>query len=133
LAPENAWTPLRVLEELRRLHVHHISLDTVEEVLRNPSSSEGVGRFRGGLDPRYLGRGIGTALCRGSVRWAKDHQYAAVIGIGADGPFELTEKTGYLPWTTYSKAGFQSVAKKREETSGIRDRLMVLDLRLQQA
>ena len=58
-------------------------------------------------DPRYLGRGIGTALCKASVRWAREHGHVAVVAPGSphDVP-EFTSWYGHLPWTTYAGLGF---------------------------
>jgi len=61
-------------------------------------------------DPRYFGRGIGTALCRASILWAQEHDYKAVVAIGTpDGLFEFSLWAGGLPWTTYKKLGFSVV------------------------
>jgi GNAT superfamily N-acetyltransferase len=58
-------------------------------------------------DSRYFGRGIGTALAQASVRWAKDHDYEAVIAPGTpEGLFSFSVLAGGLPWTTYQKLGF---------------------------
>lgn len=58
-------------------------------------------------DSRYLGRRIGTALAQASVRWAKEHDYEAVIAPGTpDGHFSFSVLAGGLPWTTYQKLGF---------------------------
>ncbi len=62
-------------------------------------------------DPSYFGRGIGTALCKASIQWARDHGYAAVLALG--GPKELFEYAcwfGVLPWTTYARQGFDTLA-----------------------
>ena len=59
-------------------------------------------------DERYFGRGIGTALCRASVQWAKEHGYVAVVGLAApEGLVEFARWSGHLPWTTYAKSGFR--------------------------
>ena len=69
-------------------------------------------------DSRYFGRGIGTALAQASVRWAKEHDYEAVIAPGTpDGLFSFSVMAGGLPWTTYQKLGFT------DETFGINDDL----------
>ena len=116
---------------------------------------------RGGVrcenDPHYFGRGIGTAMCKASVQWARDHDYAAVLAPGApDGLFEFAAWSGHLPSTTYTKLGFDAVAEEEGKDlpkwakgdsppqvmaqiraalsagrpkSEIRERLMLLDLR----
>jgi hypothetical protein len=68
-------------------------------------------------DARYLGQGIGTALCRASVSWACGNGYRAVLAPGAaDGLVEFARWYGHLPWTTYARLGFRSYAVPREET-----------------
>ncbi len=58
-------------------------------------------------DSRYFGRGIGTALCQASVRWAREHDYRAVLAPGTPaGLMEFSRWAGGLPWTTYQKLGF---------------------------
>lgn len=65
-------------------------------------------------DSRYFGRGIGTALVRGSISWAREHDYAAVIAPGTpDDLFEFSVWAGGLPWTTYEKLGFSEVATEK--------------------
>lgn len=63
-----------------------------------------------GTEPGYSGRRIGTALCRESVRWAREHDYVAVLAPGApDGLIEYAAWAGHLPWTRYAKLGFETV------------------------
>jgi GNAT superfamily N-acetyltransferase len=65
---------------------------------------------RKGREPGYSGRAIGTALCEESIRWARQHDYVAVLAPGApDGLFEFAAWAGHLPWTTYAKLGFETV------------------------
>ena len=62
-------------------------------------------------DPDYFRRGIGTALMNASVRWAREHNYAAVLAHG--GSIALSEYNiwmGSMPWKVYEAAGFESVA-----------------------
>lgn len=66
-------------------------------------------------EPKYFHRGIGTALCRAAVGWAREHAYAAVVALG--GPanlFDYAAWMGALPWTTYAKLGFRSVAMEED-------------------
>ena len=59
--------------------------------------------------PRYLGQGIGTALCKASIQWARDHHYVAVVAPGSpDGVPEFTSWYGHLPWPTYARLGFRA-------------------------
>jgi GNAT superfamily N-acetyltransferase len=68
-------------------------------------------------DPRYLGRGIGTALCRASVQWAREHGYIALLAPGAPaGLIEFARWTGHLPWTTYARSGFVAAAECAPQT-----------------
>jgi hypothetical protein len=58
-------------------------------------------------DSSYFGRGIGTALCQASMRWAREHDYQAILAPGTpDGLFAFSVWAGGLPWTTYQKLGF---------------------------
>lgn len=59
-------------------------------------------------ESKYFNRGIGTALAQASVRWAKEHDYEAVLAPGTpDGLFSFAVLAGGLPWTTYQKLGFK--------------------------
>lgn len=63
-----------------------------------------------GTEETYASRGIGTALCEESIRWAREHGYVAVLAPGApDGLFEFAAWAGHLPWTTYAKLCFEAV------------------------
>lgn len=71
-------------------------------------------------DIRYLGQGIGTALCKESVRWAQSCGYAGVVAPGAaDGLLEFARWSGRLPWTTYAKLGFRTYMVPPEETADL--------------
>jgi GNAT superfamily N-acetyltransferase len=68
-----------------------------------------------GTDQRYFSRGIGTALLRESIHWARLHGYQAVIGSGApSGLFNYCVWTGMLPYTTYGRLGFEAVRAPQE-------------------
>ncbi len=72
--------------------------------------------IRKGIDPGYLGKGIGTALCKASVDWAREHDYQAVLAMGApDELFEFAVWSGGLPWTSYLKLGFEPVAVESKD------------------
>ena len=66
-------------------------------------------------DSRYFGRGIGTALCRASVSWAREHGYQAVIAPGTPDIYEVSQWFGGLPWTTYEKLGFSAVPVEHDD------------------
>jgi GNAT superfamily N-acetyltransferase len=66
-------------------------------------------------DSRYFGRGIGTALCRASVCWARENGYEAVIAPGTPSLFEVSQWFGGLPWTTYDKLGFSAVPAQHDD------------------
>ena len=66
-------------------------------------------------DPRYFGRGLGTALCRASAAWARDHGAVGVLARGVpEGLPELAVWAGAPPWTTYAKLGFTEVDPARD-------------------
>lgn len=67
-------------------------------------------------DRRYFGRGIGTALAQCSVRWAREHGYAAVVAPGTpDDLFPFSIWAGGLPWTTYRKLEFAEVPVEKSD------------------
>lgn len=66
-------------------------------------------------DPKYFGRGIGTALCKASVGWARENGYAAIVAEGKpDNLFKLAVWHGGLPWTTHARMGFETVRAEVE-------------------
>lgn len=66
-------------------------------------------------DSRYFSRGIGTALCKASVTWARENGYAAVVAPGTPTLFEVSQWFGGLPWTTYEKLGFSAVPAQHDD------------------
>jgi GNAT superfamily N-acetyltransferase len=66
-------------------------------------------------DRSYFGRGIGTALCQASAQWAREHNYAAVLAQGGTKIVpEYNVWMGCLPWTTYARLGFASLALEED-------------------
>ena len=67
-------------------------------------------------DRAYFGRGIGTAMCRASLQWAREHGYAAVLAQGGvkTAP-EYNVWMGCLPWTTYAQMGFDCLALEEDD------------------
>lgn len=66
-------------------------------------------------DRQYFGRGIGKAMCEASVRWAREHGYAAVLAQGGTKAApEYNVWMGCLPWTTYAALGFECVALEED-------------------
>lgn len=66
-------------------------------------------------DSKYFGQGFGTALCRASVRWAREHGYAAVLAHGGSKAAPAYNTwMGCLPWTTYARMGFECVAMEED-------------------
>ena len=154
-ARRNGWDCARTLNALNELPGVCINKDTVESIVGELQSS---GRITfNTTEPQYYGREIGTALCKASVSWAREHDLVAVLALGApDGLFEFATWSGHLPWTRYAKFGFETAATEGEGddlpgwaqgdsppevmsevraalTAGrpvgeIRERLMVLDL-----
>ncbi|MAE61293.1 MAG: hypothetical protein CMJ49_08055 [Planctomycetaceae bacterium] len=66
-------------------------------------------------DPAYFGKGIGAALCRASVQWARDHDYAAVLAQGGTTTApQYNVWMGCLPWSTYAQMGFDCLAMEED-------------------
>jgi len=66
-------------------------------------------------DSSYFGRGVGTAMCKASVAWARDNGYAAVVAPGSPALFEVSQWFGGLPWTTYARLGFDTVPAQHDD------------------
>jgi len=63
----------------------------------------------------YFGRGIGTAMCRASIEWARAHGYAAVVAQGGTKTTpEYNAWMGCLPYTTYERLGFECLALEED-------------------
>jgi GNAT superfamily N-acetyltransferase len=74
-----------------------------------------VGSEARSADPAFFGRGIGKALCQASVKWARDHGYAAVLAQGGSKTVpEYNVWMGCLPWTTYAAMGFECIAQEED-------------------
>jgi GNAT superfamily N-acetyltransferase len=66
-------------------------------------------------DPKYFGRGIGTAMLQASVKWAREHDYAGIIAHGGTKVAPIYNVgMGCLPWTTYASMGFECVAMEED-------------------
>lgn len=66
-------------------------------------------------DPAYFGRGIGRGLLHASVRWAREHGYAAILAQGGSKVAPgYNVWMGCLPWTTYAAAGFECVVLEED-------------------
>lgn len=114
-AQQNDWDRRRTLSALNGLPGVWLDLDTVEDIMNELQSSR-ERTFRTS-ESQYQGRGIGTALVEASVHWACEHDYAAVVAMGAPhGFFRETLHMGILPWTTYEKQGFEVIPAVEEHT-----------------
>jgi hypothetical protein len=62
-------------------------------------------------NPDYFNKGIGTALLKASVAWARKHNYPAIIAHGGSRIITAyNTMMGCLPWTSYAKMGFETKA-----------------------
>ena len=106
-AQETEWDIDSIYEKLNSLDAVYLSRDQVDRAVRELCTSK-----REGFNteaPEYRGHGIGTAMCRESIRWAKNHDYAVVVGTGVpNGIPEAADHAGALPWTTYARVGFRN-------------------------
>ena len=107
-AEPNSWDPQRTAAALNELDAVAFETPQVAAMLAQLRRS-GSKRFVD-TEPRYYGRGIGTALCKTSAQWATDNGYATVVGPGApEGLFRYALFAGGLPHTTYAKLGFRTL------------------------
>jgi GNAT superfamily N-acetyltransferase len=65
-------------------------------------------------DPRYLGRGIGQALLRETLTWARGHGFAAVVAKGLASCWSLIQYMGGMPWSVYEEHGFTDLHRYRD-------------------
>lgn len=114
LAHQAEWDIDRTYTDINNLDGVFLSKTEVEQMVKELQES---GRRSFTTEaPQYRSQGIGTALCKESIRWASDHDCAVVVGNGApDDLFEFAVWSGNLPWTSYSKLGFESVAVEIED------------------
>ena len=66
-------------------------------------------------DPGYFAQGIGTALLKASVDWAREHGYGAVLAHGGTNEvYEYNHMMGCMPWTSYQKLGFECIGQEKD-------------------
>jgi GNAT superfamily N-acetyltransferase len=108
-ARQNDWDLARTLAALNALPGLDFERDELEGVIGELRAS-GQTTFEA-VEAQYQGRGIGTALCRVSMRWAREQHYAAVLALGAPGGlFAYARWSGHLPWTSYARLRFEVAA-----------------------
>jgi hypothetical protein len=81
-AVEEDWDVGRISE---RLKPHCFSDEQLRELTVRARRAEQPTNLEWGADPSYFGRGIGTAMCRASIDWARRHGYVAVLVTGPAG------------------------------------------------
>ncbi len=107
-ARHNDWDLVRTLDALNALEGVHWSPDEVEQMIEELCAS-GQTAFQA-IETQYHGRGIGTTLCKASVRWAREHGYRAVLAMGAPGGlYAYAAWSGHLSQATYARLGFERV------------------------
>jgi len=109
LAYQSDWNIDRIYADISKLDGVFLSRTEVAQMVKELQES---GRRSFVTEaPQYRSQGIGTAMCRDSVRWAREHDYAVIVGNGApDGLFDFAVRSGNLPWTSYSNLGFEAVS-----------------------
>jgi len=104
-ASKQGWDDERIVQEAAAPQAN-FTPELVRRVLEAKRSEAGFTSWE--QESRYFGQGIGTALCRESIRWAKERGYVAVVAPGApDGLIHFARWYGHMPWTTYAKLGFR--------------------------
>jgi GNAT superfamily N-acetyltransferase len=113
-ARQNEWNAARMLEALSALDGVDLGLGELEALIEELRASDQT-TFED-VETQYQGRGIGTALCRISVRWAREHHYATMLAMGApEDLFAYARWSGHLPWTAYAGLGFEVAAMEEPD------------------
>ena len=118
-ARKHQWNDDRIVRDLAQPRTS-FTPELVRRVLQAKRSESGFTSWK--EESRYFGQGIGTAMCKESIRRAKEHGYAALVAPGAaDGLVEFARWYGHMPWTTYARLGFRDYPVPPEETSQLPD------------
>jgi GNAT superfamily N-acetyltransferase len=113
-AERHGWDVGETTKALNALDGVSIERHRVAEAMRELQAS-GQTAFRT-IDDGYQGRGIGTALCQASLTWARERGYAVVLAMGAPrNLFAFAQWSGHMPWTTYTRLGFEGVPLQEED------------------
>jgi len=111
LAQDKKIAPEEIYEFLQKKNIYHLSSAAIRKIIAEGESENQPLIFADGIDYAYTGQGIGTGLCQASIDWARTHGYAAILAPGApDQIFEFAVWSGHLPWTTYTRLGFEQAA-----------------------
>ena len=103
LGPKCNWDAERISE---RHQPHCFSNEQLRELIDRARRPEQPTDLEWGADPSYFGRGIGTAMCRASIDWAKEHGYVAVLATATpDGLPTFSRLAGGLPRNSYERLG----------------------------
>ena len=96
-----------IMQELYRLCVLHVKPQIVKAILKKYPDEQYTPANKDEFERKYQGKGIGTALCRASIRWAESEGYSFIMGLGGEPDnYELADRFGCLSLRTYGRLGF---------------------------
>ena len=102
-----------IMQEMLRLCVCHVTPETVKAILGKYPDGQYTPANEDGIERKYQGKGIGTALCKASICWAQSEGYSSVMGLGGEpGDHEAADRFGCLSLRTYGRLGFERLDVK---------------------
>jgi GNAT superfamily N-acetyltransferase len=129
IVPEVGNDFQKVSKKLRELCVPNFDESDLLRLLNELPAKPFTPVFQGGLDRRYQGKGIGTALCKASIAWAQSNGYSFVLALGGTpNDHSKAEATGQLSAHTYEKLGFVEFGLTHDGREGYEGAVMAKKL-----